>query len=106
MADELKLPKAQNTSSSSDSSSSYNQNEMAGKIADHIGTGKNAKDSFIWMTITWSFYIATGLSVLMFIRGFCTPSETDAVLAEIVDIWGIFIPIITLALGYAFGKGE
>jgi len=103
MADELKLPTTDNTTNSS---SSYNQNEMAGKIADHIGTGKNAKDSFIWMTITWSFYIATGLSVLMFIRGFCAPSETGAVLAEIVDIWGIFIPIITLALGYAFGKGE
>ena len=103
MTDGLKLPKPD---SSTSSQNSYNQNEMAGKIADHIGTGKNAKDSFIWMTITWSFYIATGLSVLMFIRGFCSSTGTDAVLTEIVDIWGIFVPIITLALGYAFGKGE
>jgi len=105
MAGELKLPSTKQETSSAPSNS-YNQREMTGKIADHIGTGKNAKDSFIWMTITWSFYIATGLSVLMFVRGFFAPTATDNILSEIVDVWGIFIPIITLALGYAFGKGE
>ncbi|CAB9493997.1 hypothetical protein [Alteromonas macleodii] len=106
MADtELNFPEQESTSPTS-SGGSYANTEIAGKIADHIGTGKNAKDSFIWMTITWSFYIATGLSVLVFIRVFFSTTNTTDVLSSVGEIWGIFVPIITLALGYAFGKGE
>ncbi|MCU8015234.1 MULTISPECIES: hypothetical protein [unclassified Shewanella] len=85
---------------------SLTSKEIAGKIAGHIGTGRNAKDSFIWMTITWSFIIASGLSALLFVRSFFVTSEGDALLQSIVQIWSVFVPIITLALGYAFGKGE
>lgn len=87
-------------------SSSLNKKEIAGKIADHIGTGRNAKDSFVWMTITWSFYIASGLSLLFFVRSFIFSAQDENLLSSIVDIWSLFVPIITLALGYAFGKGE
>ncbi|MEZ8107337.1 hypothetical protein [Vibrio cortegadensis] len=79
---------------------------IAGKIADHIGTGKNAKDSFIWMTITWSFYIASGISILLFGRSFFDVSTGENLLDSLIQIWSVFVPIITLALGYAFGKGE
>ncbi len=79
---------------------------IAGKIAEHIGTGANAKDSFIWMTITWSFYIATGISFLLFIRSFFGEAAKENLLDSIVNIWSVFVPIISLALGYAFGKGE
>ena len=80
--------------------------ELAGKITGHIGTGKNAKDSFIWMTITWSFYIAAGMSVLIYIRSFYPVADGENLLDSIINIWSVFVPIITLALGYAFGKGE
>lgn len=80
--------------------------EIAGKIATHIGTGRNAKDSFIWMTITWSFRIATGLSVLIFARSFFEVGAKEDLIESLAKIWGAFMPIITLALGYAFGKGE
>ncbi|MGR5130641.1 hypothetical protein [Photobacterium swingsii] len=80
--------------------------EIAGKIAGHIGTGRNAKDSFIWMTITWSFYIATGISILIFTRSFFSVSSGESLMDSLVQIWSVFVPIITLALGYAFGKGE
>ncbi len=80
---------------------------IAGKITNHIGTGSNAKDSFIWMTITWSFYISTGLSILLFLKScFSAAATTSDVMTQIKDIWSIFSPIITLALGYAFGKGQ
>jgi len=85
---------------------SLNTKEIVGKIAGHIGTGRNAKDSFIWMTITWSFYIATFISLLLFVRSFFDIAKGEDILAAIVGIWSVFIPIITLALGYAFGKGE
>lgn len=80
---------------------------MAGKITSHIGTGSNAKDSFIWMTITWSFYISSGLSIILFAKSCFLNADGGAdVMAQIKDIWSIFTPIITLALGYAFGKGQ
>lgn len=89
-----------------DKASSLSQEEVAGKIAGHIGTGRNAKDSFVWMTITWSFYIASGLSILLFARSFSTAAQNENLLSSIVEVWSVFVPIITLALGYAFGKGE
>lgn len=86
--------------------SKISDKEVAGKIANHIGTGRNAKDSFIWMTITWSFFIASGISGLLFFRSFFIVSADESLLDSIVQIWSVFVPIITLALGYAFGKGE
>jgi uncharacterized membrane protein YdbT with pleckstrin-like domain len=86
--------------------STISKKEVAGKIASHIGTGRNAKDSFIWMTITWSFYIATGISVLLFTRSFFSVAAGEDILDALIKVWSVFVPIITLALGYAFGKGE
>ncbi|MDV5167506.1 hypothetical protein [Photobacterium rosenbergii] len=79
---------------------------LVGKIANQIGTGQNAKDSFIWMTITWSFYISTGLSLAFFFRSLLPGFDGVETLESIKNIWSIFTPIITLALGYAFGKGQ
>lgn len=84
----------------------YTDRALAGKITEQIGTGSNAKDSFIWMTITWSFYIATAISVLFFFRSLIPDYNKIESLEYIKDIWDIFVPIITLALGYAFGKGQ
>jgi hypothetical protein len=105
MENSIKLPEGQGTTKGSKSGSLLNK-ELAGKITGHIGTGRNAKDSFIWMTITWSFYIASGISILLFARSFSAVAESEELLASIVQVWSLFVPIITLALGYAFGKGE
>lgn len=80
--------------------------ELAGKITSIIGTGGNAKDSIVWMTITWSFYIAAGISLILFFRSFFCVSAGENLLDAIIKIWSVFVPIITLALGYAFGKGS
>ncbi len=105
MSNSLKAPTSENVSDKSTKANSLSNKEIVGKIGTHIGTGKNAKDSFIWMTITWSFSIATGLSLLLFIRAFFI-GETLELIDSIKDIWTVFVPVITLALGYAFGKGE
>jgi len=104
MEGSIKLP--EDNSVKSDKAVARTSKEIAGKIAGHIGTGRNAKDSFIWMTITWSFYIASGISLLLFARSFCIVAASENLLDSITNIWNIFIPLITLALGYAFGKGE
>lgn len=88
------------------SASAITSKEIAGKITGHIGTGRNAKDSFIWMTITWTFYIASEISVALFVRSFFEVAAGENLLDSVVQIWSVFLPIMTLALGYAFGKGE
>lgn len=80
--------------------------DVQGSITKTIGSGEHAKDSFIWRTITWSFSIASTITLLIFVRSFFDIAEKEILLNSIVDIWNIFIPIITLALGYSFGKGK
>ena len=105
MSNSLKIPDPENVLDKGTKINSLSNKEIVGTIGARIGTGKNAKDSFIWMTITWSFCIASGLSVLLFIRSFFIV-ETSSLISSIIDVWGVFVPVITLALGYAFGKGE
>ncbi|KTS98309.1 hypothetical protein NS212_08725 [Pseudomonas parafulva] len=77
---------------------------MAGKITHNIGTGENAKNSIVWMTITWSFSIAGALSLLLFlVAAVCNDLKF---IDEVKTVWSIFAPLITLALGYAFGKNK
>jgi hypothetical protein len=83
----------------------------AGTISEHIGTGEHAKNSFIWATLKYCFKCGFLLSsFLMLAYLYCVISNGDSDKIDIVgglkDIWSIFTPILTLALGYAFGKRE
>lgn len=83
--------------------------KIVGKITREIGTGDDAKHSIIWTTIRWCFIIATVITIILFIFlaiAFTTnnASEISELKRFIITIWSIFTPIITLALGYAFGK--
>ncbi|MCS3430025.1 hypothetical protein [Klebsiella sp. BIGb0407] len=81
-----------------------------GAIAAQIGTGEHAKDSFIWATLKYCFYLGGIFSAGMMlaylyyvIQG--EPDKIDIV-GSLKDVWAIFTPILTLALGYAFGKRD
>lgn len=85
--------------------SSYGKpTEAPGTLTQKMGTGENAKNSIVWMTITWSFVIATGLSVLLL--ALVVYYRDSAYLESIKSVWAMFLPLITLALGYAFGKSK
>ncbi|WP_144837602.1 hypothetical protein [Leclercia adecarboxylata] len=82
-----------------------------GEIAKQIGTGDNARDSFVWMTLRACFWIAGLSSVSIFIMYLVAFLHSGAYqekefVTSLKDLWSIFTPIITLALGYAFGKRE
>lgn len=82
-----------------------------GAIAKQIGTGDNAKDSFVWMTLQACFWIAglisLGLFIIYFTSFFINGCEkVDSLVDSLKNLWAIFTPIITLALGYAFGKRD
>jgi hypothetical protein len=78
-----------------------------GKFAETIGTGENARNSFIWVTIRWSFLIGAITSLAIYLRPvYCQLELQGNLLDDIKSAWGIFMPVITLALGYTFGKGR
>lgn len=76
-----------------------------GKIAKEIGSGDNANNSFIYITIKWGFIIGIATSAVLAAQDIwlCEPRD---LLETVKGVWSIFMPVITLALGYAFGKGK
>ena len=78
--------------------------QHSGRITETIGTGENARNSIVWMTITWSFFIASAMTLLFFALVVCY--KDFQFVDHIKSVWSIFVPIITLALGYAFGKSQ
>ena len=84
------------------------KNTPIGRITETIGRGEDAKNSLIYLTLKWSFITGVAISVLVmidcwFFSGY--EQETDVV-GDLSTVWEILIPIITLALGYAFGKAQ
>lgn len=77
--------------------------------AKRIAQGEHAKDSFIWLTLKFSFFLGAILSICLmlvyfhFAFGRNEPDKID-IIAELKDVWSIFTPMLTLTLGYAFGK--
>lgn len=87
----------------------FNEKTFIGKITQQIGKGDDAKHSIIWTTIRWCFIIATVISTILFIfLGFAYYNQNNNEIIElkkfILAMWSVFTPIITLSLGYAFGK--
>lgn len=83
--------------------------KIVGRITKEIGTGDDAKHSIIWTTIRWCFIIASAITIIIFLFLWVAFSSDNAdeineLKRFIPTIWSIFTPIITLALGYAFGK--
>ncbi|WP_020675520.1 hypothetical protein [Geopsychrobacter electrodiphilus] len=79
--------------------------DVAGTITRVIGSGKHAQAAIVWQTIKWSFLAGSTLTVLVFIGSYFDP-KLNFEISSIATIWSIFVPIITLALGYIFGKGK
>lgn len=79
--------------------------DLPGKITDIIGSGKHAQTAIVYKTIGWSFLAGSVFTSFIFILSWVT-GETKPAIDDIRTIWSIFIPVITLALGYLFGKGK
>jgi len=77
---------------------------IPGAVTQQIGSGEHAQNSIVYRTILWSFLggaILSAASILIALN-----KGSPSALSEIKDIWAIFAPLITLALGYLFGKGR
>ncbi|MFT0234998.1 hypothetical protein ACMSFF_26285 [Bacteroides faecis] len=80
-----------------------------GQIPQIIGSGEDAKNSIIYLVLKWAFIAAAVISTLVIINNWlfrdCENKVPD-ITSDLKVIWEIVTPIITLALGYAFGKSE
>lgn len=77
---------------------------IAGTIAHQIGSGDNAQNAIVYRTILWCFAVGGLLSAAVLIHAFLRESASP--MSPVKDVWSIFAPIVTLALGYLFGKGK
>ncbi|MFW7624014.1 hypothetical protein [Klebsiella quasipneumoniae] len=81
------------------------RNKSEESIPDKIGKGDDAKNSVVWHVITYSLTIysciVASLLVIDVLR-----NGGESALNIVKDSWAVFTPIITLSLGYMFGKKE
>lgn len=79
-----------------------------GSITSIIGRGDDARNSFVYLTIKWSFISGCIVTVLVVVNSwlFRKNEMVPDFGHDIELVWDIVVPIITLALGYAFGKSR
>ena len=77
---------------------------IPGVVTQQIGSGDHAQNAIVYRTILWSFSAGGLLSAAAFAHALL--KGTASPLGEVKDVWSIFAPLITLALGYLFGKGK
>ncbi|RQO54469.1 hypothetical protein DBR47_22755 [Paucibacter sp. KBW04] len=97
MQGELRAPPVPETSGSISVS-------IPGTVTQQIGSGEHAQNSIVYRTILWSFIGGGALSTASIVIALAKGNASA--LTEIKDVWSIFAPLITLALGYLFGKGR
>jgi len=99
--DDIEIP--ENVVIPPDKTSSSIVPDVPGKITTIIGSAKHAPFSIVYSVIVWSFIVASAISLIIFSLTVFNGVKVLP-LDEIKGTWAIFIPVITLALGYIFGK--
>ena len=69
----------------------------AGKIGEFLGTNTKNASIHSALIICIIMLLFCGLDL---INSFCTKKNIDS------EVWNLVFPVLTLALGYIFGKGE
>ncbi|MCR4828268.1 MAG: hypothetical protein K5864_02280 [Bacteroidales bacterium] len=74
--------------------------ESRGLLGRVWGAREHSSNNIAGLLIFLLVFIATGYTVFML---FHEPVSTHG---QVIDFWGIITPLITLALGYIFGKNN
>jgi len=75
------------------------------KYSDKIGTGDDAKSSVVWFVITFTLTLYACIISSMVIVDIFNNNGVN-ILDNVKESWAVFTPVITLSLGYMFGKAE
>lgn len=90
------------------SSSLDNANVKSSRVerySDKIGTGDDAKSSVVWFVITFTLTLYACIISSMVIVDIFNNKGVN-ILNNVKESWAVFTPVITLSLGYMFGKAE
>lgn len=82
---------------------------MPGKINSFIGTDGHAKHSIATLVIVGAFAAIIIVTILVIVNYWCfrdCENKVPDIVSDLKTIWEIVVPIITLVLGYEFGKSE
>lgn len=74
-------------------------------FANIIGRGDQAKDSVVWYLITRLVRMSFVIIMILFAVDIYKNNGENCI-SLLKDVWSVFAPIITLAMGYLFGKKE
>ncbi|MCK9431425.1 MAG: hypothetical protein PHV17_06505 [Candidatus Omnitrophica bacterium] len=78
---------------------------IVGKISERIGTGAHAQTAIVWETIIVSFVVGCFLTLAVLIAAWLKIITVS--MEDIKILWStVFVPIITVSLGYIFGRGK
>ncbi|KWV98921.1 hypothetical protein [Escherichia fergusonii] len=77
----------------------------SGEIAKTIGEGENAKNSIVWKIITYTLYMYSAIIFILCVYDLWNNNGQGCV-DIIKETWSTFSPLLTLSLGYMFGKRE
>lgn len=79
------------------------------KIPQILGEGETAKHSIVYLVLKWAFVSGTVITIFVIINYWLfrdCDNKVPAITDDLKVIWEIVTPIITLTLGYEFGKWE
>lgn len=79
--------------------------EKTGIMPKYLGSGNDAKNSISVIVIVGLLCIGNFLSFFVCLNSWIF-SESNYMTDDLKTIWGIVTPILTLTLGYVFGKGR
>lgn len=79
-----------------------------GRITQTIGRGEDARNSFVYLTLLWAFIVGSAITVIIVLNKWFFEEDmvVPNLMGDISNAWEIVVPLITLALGYAFGKAK
>ncbi|WP_311218938.1 hypothetical protein [Escherichia coli] len=77
----------------------------SGEIAKTIGEGENAKNSIVWKIITYTLYMYSAIIFILCVYDLWN-NNGQGCIDIIKETWSTFSPLLTLSLGYMFGKRE
>lgn len=110
----LKTDPNKNDSGSTSSGGKYGNGRVNSKpvqsegiINKLTGTGENAKNGISALVVIFLFVTGIILTILVCREYWGTQcKEPISMLDSIKGVWGIVTPLLTLILGYVFGKGK
>lgn len=96
------------TVNQSDSKITIVNGEICGAMAGQIGTGGNAQQAIIYTIIKYVFIVGSVLSILVVINYwlFRENEKVPDFIGDLRMVWELFLPLITLSLGYLFGRAK